>query len=43
LVSTFGIVANLIWFADIAGDEIAAAEDNLRVELEELGWDGVAE
>jgi hypothetical protein len=35
LASTFGIVANSKWFADIAGDEIARAAEELPVEVVE--------
>jgi hypothetical protein len=35
LASAFGIVANSKWFADIAGDEIAAMAEKLPVEVVE--------
>ena len=35
LASTFGVVANSKWFADIAGDEIAVVAEGLPVEVAE--------
>ncbi len=35
LASTFGVVANSKWFADIAGDEITSAAEELPVEVVE--------